>query len=146
MVARKRRGRGEGSIYRRKDGRYVGQYEANGKRRYVYGATRAEVSKRLTAAIVGRDHRLRLREPLPGGLPRHVAQLRSRHGEGEHLGPARDKREGPPKTRAPVQARQAARATGAVVVPAKARRGAVSRLGPQVRAGTGERWACRSGS
>lgn len=55
MAGRKRRGRGEGSIYRRKDGRYVGQYAANGKRRYVYGATRAEVSKRLTAAIAERD-------------------------------------------------------------------------------------------
>lgn len=55
MAGRKRRGRGEGSIYRRKDGRYVGQYEANGKRRYVYGETRAEVSKRLTAAVAERD-------------------------------------------------------------------------------------------
>ncbi len=55
MAGRKRRGRGEGSIYRRKDGRYVGQYEADGKRRYVYGGTRAEVSKRLTAAMAERD-------------------------------------------------------------------------------------------
>jgi len=31
----RRRGRGEGSIYRRKYGRWVGQYEINGKRRYV---------------------------------------------------------------------------------------------------------------
>ena len=38
-MAERRRGRGEGSIYRRKDGRWVGQYEVNGKRRYVYGRT-----------------------------------------------------------------------------------------------------------
>ncbi len=55
MAARKRRGRGEGSVYRRKDGRWVGQYEANGKRRYVYGDTRAEVSKKITAAMAERD-------------------------------------------------------------------------------------------
>lgn len=55
MAGRKRRGKGEGSIYRRKDGRYVGQYDAGGKRRYVYGKTRAEVSKGLNAAIVQRD-------------------------------------------------------------------------------------------
>ena len=51
----KRRGKGEGSIYRRSDGRWVGQYEVNGKRRYVSGKTRAEVSKRLTKAIAERD-------------------------------------------------------------------------------------------
>lgn len=55
MAARKRRGRGEGSVYRRKDGRWVGQYGVEGKRRYVYGDTRAEVSKRLTAAVAERD-------------------------------------------------------------------------------------------
>ncbi|MBA3425502.1 MAG: hypothetical protein H0U04_13400 [Rubrobacter sp.] len=54
-MARKRRGRGEGSIYRRKDGRWVGQYEVNGKRRYVSGKTRAEVAKKLTKAIAERD-------------------------------------------------------------------------------------------
>lgn len=43
----KLRGKGEGSIYRRADGRCVCQYEVNGKRRYVSGRTRAEVSKRL---------------------------------------------------------------------------------------------------
>lgn len=52
---KKRRGKGEGSIYRRGDGRWVGQYEANGKRRYVSGKTRAEVAKRLNAAIAERD-------------------------------------------------------------------------------------------
>ncbi len=36
-MAERKRYPGEGSIYRRKDGRYVGQYEAEGKRRYVYG-------------------------------------------------------------------------------------------------------------
>ena len=39
-MAGRRRGRGEGGTYRRKDGRWVGQYEINWKRRYVYGRTR----------------------------------------------------------------------------------------------------------
>ena len=50
-MAARRRGRGEGSIYRRKDGRYVGQYEVGGKRRYVYGKTRKEVASKLTKAV-----------------------------------------------------------------------------------------------
>jgi len=50
-----RRGKGEGSIYRRKDGRWVGQYEADGKRRYVYGKTRKSVAGMLTKAIADRD-------------------------------------------------------------------------------------------
>ena len=54
-MAGRRRGRGEGSIYRRKDGRWVGQYEVNGKRRYVYGPTRKEVAEKLNKAIAERD-------------------------------------------------------------------------------------------
>jgi integrase len=53
-VARKRRGRGEGSIYQREDnGLWVTSaslgYDANGKRRrkYIYGATKAEVVEKL---------------------------------------------------------------------------------------------------
>jgi len=42
----KRRGRGEGSIYRRKDGLWVGQYTAQTlegtKTKYLYGKTRKE--------------------------------------------------------------------------------------------------------
>src|SRR5215218_6362223 len=55
----KKRGNGEGSIYRRKDGRWVGQYlvytAAGPKYRYLYGRTRADVSKKLTKAIADRD-------------------------------------------------------------------------------------------
>ena len=37
----KRRGKGEGSVYRRKDGLCVGEYEdANRKRRYISGKTK----------------------------------------------------------------------------------------------------------
>ncbi len=50
-MAERRRGRGEGSVYRRKDGRWVGQYEVGGKRRYVYGKTRKEAAGRLTKAV-----------------------------------------------------------------------------------------------
>lgn len=51
----KRRGNGEGSIYRRKDGRWCGSlvigYDANGKRRrrIVYGRSRAEVKDKFAA-------------------------------------------------------------------------------------------------
>src|SRR5215217_5597107 len=54
-MAGRRRGRGEGSIYRRKDGRWVGQYEVNGKRRYVYRRIRIEIAERLSKAIAERD-------------------------------------------------------------------------------------------
>ena len=54
-MAERRRGKGEGSIYRRKDGRWVGQYEVNGKRRYVYGRTRKEVAEKLNKALTERD-------------------------------------------------------------------------------------------
>ncbi len=51
VVAARRRGRGEGSIYRRKDGRWVGQYEVGGKRRYVYGKTRKDVAAQLARIV-----------------------------------------------------------------------------------------------
>jgi integrase len=55
-----RRGKGEGSIYKRKDGRWVGVvdlgWNANGRiRKSVYGTTRKEVSDKLSKAI--RAHR-----------------------------------------------------------------------------------------
>jgi integrase len=55
----KKRGNGEGSIYRRRDGRWVGQYlvhTAKGpKYRYLYGKTRAVVAEKLTRAMADRD-------------------------------------------------------------------------------------------
>jgi integrase len=55
----KRRGNGEGSIYKRNDGRWVGQYlvhTAKGpKYRYLYGKTRREVDEKLTKAKADRD-------------------------------------------------------------------------------------------
>lgn len=54
-----KRGNGEGSIYRRKDGRWAGQYlvyTTDGpKYRYIYGKTRADVSRKLTKAMADRD-------------------------------------------------------------------------------------------
>ena len=50
-----RRPKGSGSIYTRKDGRVVGEYEANGKKRYVYGKTKKEVASKLAKAIADRD-------------------------------------------------------------------------------------------
>jgi integrase len=55
LVGKGKRGKGEGSIYRRKDGRWVGQYEVGGKRRYIYGKTRKEVATKLNKAIAERD-------------------------------------------------------------------------------------------
>jgi len=54
-VGNRKRGRGEGSIYRRKDGRWVGQYEVDGKRRYVYAKTRKEVAGKLRKAMAESD-------------------------------------------------------------------------------------------
>jgi integrase len=54
-----RRGNNEGSIYRRKDGYWVGQYgvhTAKGiKQRYIYGKHREEVRQKLAKAIADRD-------------------------------------------------------------------------------------------
>ncbi len=51
-----RRARGEGSIYKRRDGRWCGKYtDANGKTRYVYGKTKAEVRAKLTKAVAEKD-------------------------------------------------------------------------------------------
>ena len=51
-----RRSRGEGSIYKRKDGRWCGKYtDARGKTRYVYGRTKGEVRIKLTKAIAEKD-------------------------------------------------------------------------------------------
>ena len=53
-----RRGNGEGTITRRKDGRWEGRYyvptETGRKRKVIYGKTRAEVSDKLTKALSDR--------------------------------------------------------------------------------------------
>ncbi len=49
-----RRPKGSGSIYTRKDGRVVGEYEANGKR-YIYSKTKKEVAAKLAKAIADCD-------------------------------------------------------------------------------------------
>ncbi len=52
----KRRAKGEGSVYRRGDGRVVGEYlDANGKRRYVSGKTKPEVKAKLRKLLADRD-------------------------------------------------------------------------------------------
>src|SRR5262252_4277168 len=54
MTSKKpRRGRGEGSIFQRKDGRYAASMSIEGhgrKRKYLYGKTRAEVREKLHKA------------------------------------------------------------------------------------------------
>jgi integrase len=49
------RGVGEGSIYRRKDGRWFERYEVEGKRRYVYGQDRESVRAKPTKVLADRD-------------------------------------------------------------------------------------------
>jgi integrase len=55
----KRRGNGEGSLYRRKDGLWVGQYKVKTqhgvKTRYIYSKTRKDAAVKLSKAIAERD-------------------------------------------------------------------------------------------
>jgi integrase len=55
----RRRGNGEGSITRRKDGRWEGRYTvhtgAGPRRKVLYSKTRAEVAAKLTKAMADRD-------------------------------------------------------------------------------------------
>jgi integrase len=55
----KRRGNGEGSIYRRKDGLWVGQYKvqtpSGTKTKYIYSKIRKDAAKGLADAIANRD-------------------------------------------------------------------------------------------
>ena len=52
----KRRVRGGGSVYRRKDGRCMGEYvDANGRKRYVSGKTKLEVKAKLRKLLEDRD-------------------------------------------------------------------------------------------
>jgi hypothetical protein len=58
----KRRIKGEGSAYRRKDGRCMGEYaNANGRKRYISGKTKAEVRTELRKLLedLYTGHRLR---------------------------------------------------------------------------------------
>src|SRR5215207_9036478 len=54
-----KRGNGEGSVYQRKDGRWVGQYfvylPSGPKYRYIYAKTRKLAAEKLTKAIADRD-------------------------------------------------------------------------------------------
>lgn len=54
-MATKRRGHGEGSIYKRKDGRWTATISLeDGKRKSFYGKTRKEVKEKLDAALLAR--------------------------------------------------------------------------------------------
>ncbi len=46
-----RRAKGEGSVTKRKDGRWQARYQVNGKRKYICGKTRAGVVKKLNSAL-----------------------------------------------------------------------------------------------
>lgn len=62
--APKRRGNGEGSIYRReKLGVWCGVLTVDGKRKYVYATTRQETARKLAAAIDARDKGMLITTP-----------------------------------------------------------------------------------
>jgi len=85
----RKRGNGEGSVYRRGDGRVVGEYvDANGKRRYVSGRTKAEVRRKLRGLLADRDEGIAYdSENLTlGRLPRQVAAGGEGDGPSTHLG------------------------------------------------------------
>ncbi len=70
----RRRAKGEGSIYRRKDGRWVGQLQNDvGQRRFVYGQSQREVRDRLT--VMKREVQLGI-PPITGNttLARYLEQ------------------------------------------------------------------------
>ena len=46
-----KRSNGEGSVVKRKDGRWCAAYTLNGNRHYMYGKTRKEVAKKLKEAL-----------------------------------------------------------------------------------------------
>jgi integrase len=53
----KRRPKGEGSVYRRKDGRVVGEYEdANRRKRYISSKTKTEMKALVRKALEDRDN------------------------------------------------------------------------------------------
>jgi integrase len=52
----KRRAKGDGSVYQKKDGRYTGEYtDANGKRRYVSGKSKADVKTKIRTALANKE-------------------------------------------------------------------------------------------
>ena len=54
MSKKRRRTKGTGSVYTRNDGRVVGEYEVNGRTRYIYGRDEAKVAERVAEAIKNR--------------------------------------------------------------------------------------------
>jgi integrase len=55
VAKNRRRAQGTGSIYTRKDGRVVAEYEVNGKTKYIYGRDEDTVKEKLAEAIKNRD-------------------------------------------------------------------------------------------
>ncbi len=52
----KRRDKGDGSVYERRDGRFVGEYtDGNGKRRYVSGKSKPDVKAKLRKLLADKD-------------------------------------------------------------------------------------------
>jgi len=77
MSKKRRRIKGSGSVYTRKDGRVVGEYDANGKTRYIYGKDETEVANRVAEAIKNRDSGIDSENMTVGGyLERWLTTIR----------------------------------------------------------------------
>ncbi len=64
----KRRANGEGSVYQRSNGRYIGEYEdAHKKRRYVSGKSKADVRAKLPNTLADKEARIALAKSLTVG-------------------------------------------------------------------------------
>jgi hypothetical protein len=56
----KRRVKVEGTVYRRKDGRYMGEYvDTNGRNRYISAKSKAEVRQKLRKLLENREYSTR---------------------------------------------------------------------------------------
>ena len=81
-----RRANNEGSIYKRRDGRWAASISLDhGRRKYLYGKTRQEVGRKLTAALKARQdglpiagERQTVRQYLEGWLESACPSLRPR--------------------------------------------------------------------
>ncbi len=77
MSKKRRRTKGTGSVYTRKDGRVVGEYDVNGKTRYIYGKDESEVANRVAEAIKNRDAGIDSENMTVGGyLDKWLAAIR----------------------------------------------------------------------
>ena len=124
MSKKRRRTKGTGSVYTRKDGRVVGEYEVNGRTRYIYGRDEGEVAERVAEAIKNRDSGINSENMTVGGyLDRWLTAIRDTVRNVEAI---RDDRPYPHQTNTRRgQTRQNQRTTNPVLLSGETGRGTV---------------------